>query len=204
MDDSWVIILIQALVNAKTANKWFINTHSYSDVVHNIQYSCTPFNHISVVSCTTILMTYNKWWSGKLYATMIWKQSETSSHKGWRNDESMKVQEIEVRRRMYRYAWIQWLGIATQTVICTRWGCLFLPGAFKIPALRTSLLMNMCSHNLFSDMSFAGLNIHLVTIQLCLHSNRWELKPLWVSEVHGWVGVGGHLAESLTRICFLG
>jgi len=31
MDDSGAITLIQALVNAKTANKWLINTHSHSD-----------------------------------------------------------------------------------------------------------------------------------------------------------------------------
>jgi len=31
MDDSGEILLIQALINAKTANKWLINTHLYSD-----------------------------------------------------------------------------------------------------------------------------------------------------------------------------
>ena len=55
-------------------------------------------------------------------------------------------------------------------------------------------------HNLFSDMSFGGPNIHLVRIQLSLDSKISELRPLWVSAVHAWVGVAGHLAESLSRI----
>jgi len=33
MDVSGLILLIQALVNAKTANKWLINSHSHSDFV---------------------------------------------------------------------------------------------------------------------------------------------------------------------------
>jgi len=35
-DDSGVIILIQALFNAKIANKWVMNTHLHSDFVFNI------------------------------------------------------------------------------------------------------------------------------------------------------------------------
>jgi len=37
MDDSVVIFLIQALINAKIANKWVINTHSHSDFAPNIE-----------------------------------------------------------------------------------------------------------------------------------------------------------------------
>jgi hypothetical protein len=36
MDDSGVLICIQALVDAKIANKLVINTHSDSDVTPNI------------------------------------------------------------------------------------------------------------------------------------------------------------------------
>jgi len=35
-DDSEVISLIKALLNAKIANKWVMNTYSYSDFVPNI------------------------------------------------------------------------------------------------------------------------------------------------------------------------
>ena len=36
MDDSWAIVSIQALGDAKIAKKWVINTHSYSDLAPNI------------------------------------------------------------------------------------------------------------------------------------------------------------------------
>jgi len=36
MDDSGVILWIQALVDAKIANKWVINTHSHSDFAPNV------------------------------------------------------------------------------------------------------------------------------------------------------------------------
>jgi len=36
MDDSGVIVLIQALIYAKIATKWVINTHSHSDFARNI------------------------------------------------------------------------------------------------------------------------------------------------------------------------
>ena len=35
-DDSGVILLIQALINAKIANKWVIKSHSDSDFAPNI------------------------------------------------------------------------------------------------------------------------------------------------------------------------
>jgi len=37
MDDSGVILLIQALINVKVANKWVINSHSHSDFPPNIK-----------------------------------------------------------------------------------------------------------------------------------------------------------------------
>jgi len=36
MDDSGVIVLIQALGHAKIANKWVMNTHSHSDFAPDI------------------------------------------------------------------------------------------------------------------------------------------------------------------------
>jgi len=44
MDDSGVILLIQALVNAKTANKLVINTHLHSDFASKYLY----YNGMSV------------------------------------------------------------------------------------------------------------------------------------------------------------
>jgi len=67
----------------------------------------------------------------------------------------------------------------------------------------TSHLMEISSHDLFSDTSFGGPNIHVVRINLSLHSKHWELSQLWVSVVHGWAGVAGHLADSLSRIYLL-
>jgi len=36
LDDSGVILLIQALISAKIANTWVINCHSHSDLAPNI------------------------------------------------------------------------------------------------------------------------------------------------------------------------
>jgi len=43
----------------------------------------------------------------------------------------------------------------------------------------------------------------LVSIKLSRHLKHWELKPHWVSTVHGWVEVASHLAESLNRMCLV-
>jgi len=37
IDNSAVIVLIQALGDAKIANKWIMNTHSHSDLSPNIE-----------------------------------------------------------------------------------------------------------------------------------------------------------------------
>jgi len=50
-----------------------------------------------------------------LYASMVSKCRETSSHSRERNDDCMHmhtVPEIEVHQSLNGYAWIQWLGIA--------------------------------------------------------------------------------------------
>ena len=65
------------------------------------------------------------------------------------------------------------------------------------------LLMDFGPYNPFSDPSFGGPNIHLFRIQFSLDSKTWELRPLWVSAVHGWAGIAGHLAELLSRISLL-
>jgi len=36
MDDSGVILLIQAYINAKIANKWVMNSHAHFDFAPNI------------------------------------------------------------------------------------------------------------------------------------------------------------------------
>jgi len=89
----------------------------------------------------------------------------------------------------------------TLTVNSNLRSSLFIIHAFKSRSLWTFVMMDIGSHNPFSDTSFGGPNLHLVRIELNLHSKHWELRPLWVSEVHGWAGVAGHLVESLSRIC---
>ena len=89
----------------------------------------------------------------------------------------------------------------TRTVDCNLRSCLFITRVYKSRTLRTSLMMGIGSRNLVSDVSFVGPNIHFVRIELSLHSKLWELGRLWVSVVHGWAGVVGHLVKSLSRIC---
>jgi len=57
MDGSGVIILIQALVNAKTANKWVINSHSHSDFAPKYLVNHTPLNHTFIMNLTTTMLT---------------------------------------------------------------------------------------------------------------------------------------------------
>jgi len=90
------------------------------------------------------------------------------------------------------------------TLNCNCRSCLFIHWAFKSLSLRASLMMETGSHNQFSHQSFGGPNIDLFRIELSLHSKHWEHRPLWVSVVHGWAGVAGHLVESLSRIRLLG
>jgi hypothetical protein len=86
---------------------------------------------------------------------------------------------------------------------CTVWSSLCLTWAFKILSLRTSHLVQISSHNSFSNTSFGSQNI-----QVCQNQVKSAFKALrtWTSlrsAVHGWVGVAGHHAESLNRICLL-
>ena len=91
--------------------------------------------------------------------------SERSSHSGQRNDDCMHmhtVLEIEVHRSLNGYAWFQWLGIAG--LLC-QLIALFVAvfsylelSRFSLPKL---LLMEIGTHNLFSDMSFSCANIQV-------------------------------------------
>jgi len=91
----------------------------------------------------------------------------------------------------------------TLTVNCTLRSCHFVTWAFMICSIGSSLLIINGSQNSFSDTSCGGRNIHLVRIQLGLHSKSWEVRLCGWSAVHGWAGVAGHLTESLSRICLL-
>jgi len=91
----------------------------------------------------------------------------------------------------------------TRTVNCTLWCCDFFTPAIMIHCMQTSLLMKISWYNLLLCTSFGGPSMHLVGIQWCLHSTHWELWPVWLSAVHGWAGVAGHLAGSLSRISLL-
>jgi hypothetical protein len=95
-----------------------------------------------------------------------------------------------------------WQAHLTLTVNCTVPSCLLIPQAFRI-SVGELCSMDISPHHLFSDTSFGSQNIHLVRIQLSLDSKIWELRSLWVSAVYVWVGVAGHLAESLSRISLL-
>jgi len=43
----------------------------------------------------------------------------------------------------------------------------------------------------------------LFRVEISRIPKHWKLRPGWVSVVHGWAGVAGHLEESLYRICHL-
>jgi hypothetical protein len=151
----------------------------------------------------------NKCSGWKVYATTVWMQTETSSRSGQRNDDYMYAcSSGELRYTADYMVMIRFIrsGLQARFTLkgnCNFRSCLFITRAFKSRSLRTSLIMEIGWHKLFSDMSFGGTNIHFVRIELCLHSKHWEVRPLWVSVVHGWAGVAGHLVESLSRICLL-
>jgi len=151
----------------------------------------------------------NNCWGWKLYATIEWIHSETSSHSAERNNDCMHAGssgELRCTEDWIVTIWcIHWglQGWLTLTDNCNLRSCRFFTRALMSCSLRTSLMMAIGSHTLFSERSFGAPNVHLVRIELCLHSKHWELRPLWVSVVHGWAGVAGHLVQSLSRICLL-
>jgi len=201
MDHWGVIILIQTLVNDKIPYKWVFNTQSHSDFVPNINWSCTPLPHIFVVSLTTIMLTSNTFWRWKLYATtMGWMLSEMSSHSGQRNDDCLHAVPGNWGAPKIKWSCLDstaggWQALFTLTVNCTLRSPFVLNGALKHLSLQNSRWVDVGLYNLFSDMSFGGLNIDLVRIRLSLLSKHWELRPHWVSVEHGWAGVAGHHAE---------
>ena len=93
--------------------------------------------------------------------------SETSCNSGQRNDDCMHAcSSGELRCTddyMVTIRFIRW-GLQarlTLTVNCNLRSCLFITRAFKSRSLRTSLMMEIGSHNLFSDMSFSDPNIQV-------------------------------------------
>jgi len=134
--------------------------------------------------------------------------SKMSSHSGQTNDDCMHA--VQGNWGALKIKWLLSDSFARDCRlsllwqwIWNHWSCLFFTLAFKSLSLRTSLMMKIASHSLFSDMGFGGPNIHLVGIKWSLHWRDRVLRPLWVSAVHGWAGVAGHFVESLSRISLL-
>jgi hypothetical protein len=139
---------------------------------------------------------------------MVWMYSETSCHSGQMNDGCMHAwSSRELRCTKVEIVMIGFNGSGLQTrltltVNCTLRSCLIISRAFKILSLR-ALSMDFGPYNLFLDTGVGGPHIQILRIQSSLDSKIWDLSPLRVSAVHGWAGVAGHLAESLSRISFL-
>jgi len=133
--------------------------------------------------------------------------SETSCHGGRRDDGCMHA--VPGNWGAPKLKWLCLDSMAEDCRLAWLWQLivLFVAVFSQLELSRFSLSellsMEFGPHNLFSDTSFGGSNIHLVRIQLSLNSKIWELRPLWVSAVHGWAGVAGHLAESLSGISLL-
>jgi hypothetical protein len=148
-------------------------------------------------------------WGWKLYAITVWMHSETSSHSGQRNEDWMPTCSCrELRCTEDWMVTIEFIHCRlhprlTRTLDCNLRGCHCITRAFRSHSLRTAFMMRIGSHNLFPDTRYGGPNLHLVIIELGLHSKHWELNHLWVSVVYGWAGVASHLVESLSRICLL-
>jgi len=76
--------------------------------------SWTLLNHIFNVSLTATMVTSFNDEVESLYAILVWMYSETSFHRGQRNNNYMQtVAEIEVHWSLDGYTWIQWLGMAS-------------------------------------------------------------------------------------------
>jgi len=138
---------------------------------------------------------------------MVWMYSETSYDGGQRNDGCMHA--VPGNRGALKLKWLCLDSMAEDCRLAWLWQliALFVAVFSQLELWRFSpselLSMEFGPHNLFSDTSFGSTNMHLVRIQLSLDSKIGELRPWWVSAVHGWAGVAGHLAESLSRISLL-
>jgi len=132
---------------------------------------------------------FNYYWGWKLYAIMVWMHTETSSHSIRRNADCMHtVPEIEVHQSLNGNTWILFLGIACSpyTHNCLHSSKMsFLNVWFKIHSCGTLQLVELSSHNLFSDTSFVAKTFKLFRIKFSQYSNYWELWPCWISTVQG-------------------
>ena len=138
---------------------------------------------------------------------MVWMYSETSCHGGQRNDGCMYA--VLGNWGAPKLTWLCLDPMADNCRLALLWQliALFIVVSSWLKLSRFSLAELLSTElgprNPFSDTTFGGPNIHLVRIQLNLDSMIWELRPLWVSAVHGWAGVASHLAELLSRISLL-
>jgi hypothetical protein len=142
------------------------------------------------MSIITSKLTKNKRWSWKLYATMVWMQSETSTHSGHRNDDCMhavpanwgalkcKPLCLDSMTGDCRHA-LLWQSIVLGKVDYSELEL----SSFSL--LKILSRKEIGSHNLFSDMSFGCPNIYLVRIQLSLQWKHWVLRLHSVSAIHG-------------------
>jgi hypothetical protein len=127
-----------------------------------------------------------------------------SCYGGQRNDSCMHA--VLANWGALKLTWLCFDSMANDCRLVSLWQliALFVAVFWSLELSRFSfsvlLSMDFSPHNLFSNMSFGCPNLHSVWIQFSLDSKIWELRPLWVSVVHGWAGVAGHLAESLSRI----
>jgi len=135
---------------------------------------------------------------------MVWMYSEMSCHSRKRNDGC-----IQAVLGNWGATKLKWLPLDSMAEDCRltwlwQWIALFIAvfSSLELSWFSLSELpsMEVGPHNLSSETSFGGSNIHSVRIQLNLNWKIWEHRPRWVSAVHGWVGDAGHLAKLLSRI----
>jgi len=128
---------------------------------------CTPLNYIFIVSLTATMLT-----SINVRVESYMLQSyECIVRRHLRAGRGMMIACICTKFRKWRCTEVQmdmlefsgW-GLQAQitlTVNCTLRSSHFLRWALNIVSLQTSLLMEIGSHNLFSDTSFNGPNIQV-------------------------------------------
>ena len=109
-------------------------------------------------------VAFNSRWGWKLHAT--WYERIVIHHL----TAGRGMMMIACSRGNWSAPKFKWLSLDSQagdcrqahitlTVNCTLRSCLFLTWAFKNLSLWTSLMMEICSHNQFSDTIFGSRNI---------------------------------------------
>jgi hypothetical protein len=138
---------------------------------------------------------------------MVWMYSETSCH-GWQLNDGWK-HAVLGNWDALKLKWLCLNSIAEDCRLALHWQliALFIAvfSSLKLSSvsLLELLLMELGPHHQFFDTSFGCPNIHLVRIRFSLDPKIWELTPLGASAIHGWAGVAGHLAVSLSRLSVL-